>query len=665
MSGSVATREGLSRSQSLGFALAYVALALLGRSTVLPGAAVSLVWPAAGLAVLWLLAEHPRRQARVLVTIAAELAVVLALTGAAWPLLVAGAASVVAQTWLVVVLLRRWCPDLLGAGGADSVHSPRTLVVATGIVLVSCALGALLVSLGLWAAGDQLDAAVALLVWGRQVAGILAVGSVGHLGWEWLSGPADERIRGGSRRELVALWLVSVLALVAVFSQPLPLVFLVVPVSVWCASRFPTLIAAVHATVLGSVALVLTISGLGPFAGLGNPYTAAMVTQVFLLTLLLTSLAVATLSDRIDDLVRQLARAQAQSAAQAELLSGMTESMGEGLIVLDSAGGVIQHNAASARLAQRFRPGGGDSALTALVTELAPPTWESGRRRPELGPGDVVVPLDDDSEMVLAMTSLPLTVEAPHGGGGTLLVLREVTEHRSGFRPLVEFAATTAHDLRGPLTAMRSWLSLIADEPTVLGDEGLRGPIERVDRAAVRMSDLIDDLLAHATAEGGRLAPENLVLTGDRGLPAQIAELAGVGDALSVSPDLPAVWADPHAVQQLFANVIGNALKYSQPGVLPRVEVSGHREAGRVVVDVRDHGVGVPEEDRSLIFERFHRSRSVTSSYAGTGLGLSLCRAIVERHGGTIECRVPTAGPGSVFRFDLPAADDDERVGAT
>lgn len=665
MSGSVASREGLSLSQSLGFAAVYVVLALLGRSTVLPGAAVSLIWPAAGLAVLWLLAEHPSRQTRVLVGIAAELIVVLALTGAPWPLLVAGPVSVVAQTWLVVVLLRKWCPDLLGAGGAFSVHSPRTLVVGTSIVLGACVLGAVLALLGLWAAGQQLDVELTLLVWGRQVVGVLAVGSVGHLAWEWFNGPAEERVRGGSRQELVALWIVSALALAAVFSQPLPLVFLIVPVSVWCASRFPTFIAAVHATVLGSAALVLTIRGMGPFSGLGDPYTAAMVTQVFLLALLLTSLAVGTLSDRVDDLVRQLATSHAQSAAQAELLSGMTESMAEGLIVLDGAGGVIQHNAAGARLAQRFRPGDRDGALTALVTVLARVNQEAVQGRAELGPGDVVVPLDDDSEMVLAVTRRPLTAEAPRGGGRTLLVLHEVTEHRSGFRPLVEFAATTAHDLRGPLTAMRTWLSLIADEPAVLADEELRGPIERVDRAVMRMSHLIDDLLAQATAEGGTLAPENLVLTGEGALPAQIAELAGVGDAFSVSPDLPPVWADPHAVRQLFANVIGNAVKYAQPGTPPRVEVSGHREGGRVVVEVRDHGMGVPEEDRSLIFERFHRSRSVKSSYAGTGLGLSLCRSIVVRHGGTIECLVPAAGPGAVFRFDLPAGDDVARAEAS
>jgi signal transduction histidine kinase len=75
------------------------------------------------------------------------------------------------------------------------------------------------------------------------------------------------------------------------------------------------------------------------------------------------------------------------------------------------------------------------------------------------------------------------------------------------------------------------------------------------------------------------------------------------------------------------------------------------------VVQVEDSGVGVDDADRALIFQRFHRSGAVRAHFRGTGMGLSICQSIVHRHGGTIEC-VPTApGTGSVFRFDLPAAE--------
>ena len=642
---------GLRPLQTLGFAVVYVVLVVVGRATVLPGGTVALVWPAAGVAVLWLLAERPDRQVRVLALVGGLLAVVFLLDGAPVSLVAIGGAGVVLQTWLVVALVRRWCPTLLGAGGETSVHTFRILAVGTGIVLVGCMVGAAVLTLGLWVSGGAIDLETVVLIWGRQVAGTLAVGSVGHLGWERLRGGAGVRIDGGTRAELVVFWVVSMAVLVVVFVQPLPLVFLVVPLSVWGASRFTTFTAALHACALGTVALVLTIAELGPLEELENRYVQAMLTQVFLLTLLMTALAVGTLRDRVDDLVGQLTAAQARSDAQAELLSGMTESMGEGLVVLDKAGAVITHNAAAARLARRHLPGDDDAALAALLDVVERPADPNEWRRPELGPGDVVVALPDGGEMILAATSRPLGA----GGLDRLLVLREVTEHRTGLRPLVEFAATAAHDLRGPLTAMRNWLSLVDHDLAETGQEELREPIQRVDHSIVLMSELIDDLLAQAAAEGGRLRPEDVPLSGPDGLVADVATLAGMSDEVVVADDVPAVHADPGAVRQLFANLIGNCAKYARPGAAPHVEVGAHVRGDRVVVEVRDHGIGVAEEDRERIFDRFERSGAVQRSYAGTGLGLSLCRTIVERHGGHIECLAPADGPGTVFRFDLPA----------
>ena len=100
----------------------------------------------------------------------------------------------------------------------------------------------------------------------RHFTGILVVGCVGHLAWEWYTQHVAPRARGGSRLELTLLWIVSLLSLVAIFLQPLPLAFLLVSLCVWSAARFPTYLAALHALSLGMGGLVLTLVGVGPYA---------------------------------------------------------------------------------------------------------------------------------------------------------------------------------------------------------------------------------------------------------------------------------------------------------------------------------------------------------------------------------------------------------------
>ncbi|MDR7254833.1 signal transduction histidine kinase/integral membrane sensor domain MASE1 [Nocardioides sp. BE266] len=651
-------RTPLALPWAAGFGVAYALLAVVARLTVIDGQTVSLVWPGAGVAMLWLLAESPSRQLRVLAPLLAIHAGVVWATGAPYLVVLSGSLSVTFQTWLTVTLMRRWCPTLLGAGGTESFRSPRTLARTCGAAALGSAAGALIGAVGVWASGSSVDAWVPQAWFTRHFAGILVVGCIGHLAWEWYTQHVAPRARGGSRLELVLLWAVSLLALVAIFVQPLPLAFVVVSLCVWSAARFPTYLAAIHALTLGLGALVLTLAGLGPFASMGDPVEAAVLTQVFLVTVLLTGLGVGTLSDRIDELVARTARAQERAAEQATLLAEMTESMGEGLVVVGADGSIERSNGASRRLAHRVRPGVPDSvALTALVELVVnPDAANTGALRAELGVGDVQVPLDSGEEIVLAVSRAVLpSRRGEESGSAVLLVLREVTEHRQGLRPLVSFASTAAHDLRGPLTAIRSWIGLATEDMDA--DTQTYAALQRAERASIQMADLIDDLLAHALAEAGDLVPEHIALTGADGMLTLAGALLGPDDVLEVSGELPAVHADRLAVRQLFANLIDNAVKYARPGVPAVVGVTARRQGSRVVVEVRDNGVGVDEHERTLIFQRFHRSDAVRAGFRGTGMGLSICQTIVHRHGGSIECLPAEPGPGSIFRFDLPASE--------
>jgi signal transduction histidine kinase len=163
------------------------------------------------------------------------------------------------------------------------------------------------------------------------------------------------------------------------------------------------------------------------------------------------------------------------------------------------------------------------------------------------------------------------------------------------------------------------------------------------------MKSLIEDLLGRATHDStlqlrrvdvAALAEE---VAADHGATAQVK----VGD-------IPDVHADAALVRQLLDNLIANALKFVAPGEEPRVSVSGRRtDSGTVVVAVADAGIGLPRGAHARIFDQHHRAHA---SYDGRGLGLAICRRIVERHGGSISAR-DNPGGGAVFEFTLPASD--------
>jgi signal transduction histidine kinase len=120
---------------------------------------------------------------------------------------------------------------------------------------------------------------------------------------------------------------------------------------------------------------------------------------------------------------------------------------------------------------------------------------------------------------------------------------------------------------------------------------------------------------------------------------------------------LPAVTADPAMLRHVLDNLVGNALKYVQPDTRPRVEVrAGTAAEGWVRIEVADRGIGIPDEHKPAVFERFHRAHT-GSGYAGTGLGLAICRRIVERHGGEVGV-ADNPGGGTVFHFTVPEAGD-------
>ncbi len=219
---------------------------------------------------------------------------------------------------------------------------------------------------------------------------------------------------------------------------------------------------------------------------------------------------------------------------------------------------------------------------------------------------------------------------------------------------LEQFAYVASHDLSEPLRAISGPISLLARRYRDQLDPEADQFIEFAVDGCRRMQAIIDDLLALSRA--GRVDGElqqvdcNALVGGVvAGLGARIAE---TGATVRVDP-LPTILSQPTQLGQVFQNLISNALKFIPPGVVPEVVVSAERIGDEWDFSVTDNGIGIEARHRDRIFGMFKRLHS-RAEYEGSGIGLALCKRIVERQGGRIGVDAPASGQGSCFWFALP-----------
>jgi signal transduction histidine kinase len=230
-----------------------------------------------------------------------------------------------------------------------------------------------------------------------------------------------------------------------------------------------------------------------------------------------------------------------------------------------------------------------------------------------------------------------------------------------------EFITTASHDLKGPLTSIRGYSQLLlrrvrARAPNI---EQMAQALAAIDAQTSAMVRLVDDLLDASRLQDGRLQLQTVPCDVGECLDSVFARLNPQERArVDVSlPDAPLAGAwDRTRIEQVLANVVGNALKYSPES--ERVSVAVARRIQEIEVVVGDRGLGIRPEDLPRLFERFHRTpQALASGLPGTGLGLYICRGIVEAHGGRIWAESAGDGQGARFRFTLPAAPIEPGVG--
>ncbi len=649
------------------YAALFVAAGFLGRATIVDGHALSLVWPAAGVAVVWFLHQPGRRSDLVNAAILALASLLVnRVTGSSTAMALVFMVANLVQVGIVVAFARRWGLAPTSPDSATKSHPlssagdlARFLLAASLGCLAGVACGAT----GLWLADGFFSWDSTLVWWGRNVAGVLGVASFGLLlvdvvRQQRAGRPRTPEVPAGRHLELLALSALTLaIFLLDYVVADLPVSFLLPALTAWAGLRFGSLVVATHALVGGSAFIAVTLLGHGPFIDVDSLYRQALLAQVFVgMTVMLGLFLAATRTESLF-LQGQLAASERESAAQATVLATVIRSLNDGVVVVDADHRISLVNRAAERALGALGHDLLQQQSTVFSLYAADGTEVPYGERPSVRAlhGEVAAPRDlrlsaDPHGDLWSTSGTPLTDEQGRTVGA-VVVFHDVTREREREEQLAAFAKVAAHDLRSPLTVLTGWSEELGEmiEAAPLSTPQRAAQLDalgRIHTGADRMRTLVEELLAKATDRDRSMVPAAVDLA------EVVADLGHVSAGTLVMRGLPTVWGDRVLLQQVFANLIANATTYVGDGETPRIEIAGRVDGDQAIIEVADRGIGIPDGLHEAIFTEYVRAHPEHAD--GTGLGLALCRRIVERHGGTLVARGRTDGPGSVFTLSLP-----------
>jgi two-component system, OmpR family, sensor histidine kinase VicK len=286
------------------------------------------------------------------------------------------------------------------------------------------------------------------------------------------------------------------------------------------------------------------------------------------------------------------------------------------------------------------------------------PILQALRRREAIRMRDEVFWRADGTSIPVEYTASPLIEDGRISG--MVIAFQDISERRRLEKMKDEFISTVSHELRTPLTSLRASLGLISSGALDKRPEKQKQMVDMAIGNCDRLVRLVNDILDFEKVEKGHLPLRRLPVEGvdllrraaDVGHSA--AADAQIGFRIEAVPGV--ALADEDRVLQVLNELVSNAIKFSPPHtlILLSAQPMGEQEIG---FTVEDQGQGIPQEKLEHVFDRFQQGdASDTRALGGTGLGLALCRSIVEQHGGRIWAE-STVGKGSRFLFTLPSAD--------
>ena len=375
---------------------------------------------------------------------------------------------------------------------------------------------------------------------------------------------------------------------------------------------------------------------------------------------------IGTLGLALETMRAEVARATAALRDERDVRNAVLEAADEGILLTDAAGEPRIGNARWCELT-----GGDGIAAAGSLTRMGSEERFDQAAREWLADRERVVRADfERRERYARFRCYSAPVRTPHGPG-RIFTLRDVTRESEAERMRSALVSTVSHELRSPLTAIKGYTdSLLDGGPWDEATE--RELLEIIAASADKLAALVDNLLDAAKLEAGVLSLEPEPVRVER-IAERVVEhrrkLAPAHDlrvearteqATEEAPGLPLAWADPLRVEQVIANLVDNAIKYSPDGGPVTVRVGGGEQ---IIVSVSDAGIGIAPEEAERLFERFYRvDNRLARSTKGVGLGLFICRSLVEGQGGRIWV-ASEPGRGTTFSFTLPVLRERSAVG--
>ena len=362
-----------------------------------------------------------------------------------------------------------------------------------------------------------------------------------------------------------------------------------------------------------------------------------------------------------------------QSLHESELrFRAVAETANEGIVSVDQGGIIRYWNPGAARMFGLSVEDAVGQPVTVIMPEPLRGRHDAGLRRylttreaHLVGKTSELVGLRKDG----AEFPLELSLSSRQTAQGLFFfgILRDITERKSAElaltlkadelarsnQELEQFAYVASHDLQEPLRMVSNYTQLLARRYKDKLDADANEFIDFAVEGAQRMQALINDLLRLARV--GTSTREFTPVPADRIARDAVANLTSTieeSDAEVVIDPLPTLFCDGSQLVQVFQNLIGNALKFRQAGVRPVVNISARRGDHAWIISVHDNGIGIEPRHQERIFQMFQRLHA-RSEYPGTGIGLALCKKIVERHGGRLSVE-SEAGKGATFSFTIP-----------